>query len=315
MVTKNKRRFIVQLVIFICFYVCSYSSYSQSIQTFIDRKDILIGEQIHYTLQFTLPSNAYSIEFNVPDSFAHFEIMNKAKSDSTTKEGAYMVMQRILVTSWDSGRWAIPSFPVRLRNTVDNSSYILNTDSVLVNVGYAKADSTDQLRDIKPVMEVFYVDETWIFIAAGVLAGLILLYFLYRYLRKRALRPKPALESALSPYDEAMQSLKNISQLNLQDPTAVKTYHSSLAEIFKRYYSRKLQKNILNKTTDEVLMQLNQGETNTQTISHIAEALRCGDAVKFAKFVPPVTQSGQSFQNIHNSIEQLEKDLSTKNKV
>lgn len=307
MIQRKIRRSLVWMATAICFSFCVHTVSGQSIQTFIDKKDILIGEQIRYKLQFTLPTASYHIEFNVPDSFQHFEILDKVKSDSTNGRGNYLVMQNILLTSWDSGSWDIPSFPVKIRNSADNAEYTLNTDAVRINVGYAPADSTNELRDIKPVMDVFYVDRTWIFIAVGAVIGLILLFLLIRYLRRRPKKEKPLFQSPLTAYEEAMQHLKALTGTNLQDPASVKVYHTSLAEIFKKYYSRRLQRNLLNKTTGEFLLLLSGNGLDSADISGIAEALRSGDAVKFAKYVPPVYESEKSLEQVAKGIEKIEK--------
>ncbi len=312
MINRKLRRSLLWTTIAICFSFCIQNSFGQSIQTSIDRKAILIGEPIHYKIQFTLPTSSYRIEFNVPDSFPHFEIMDKMKSDSGNAQGNYLVMQNIVLTSWDSGQWRIPSFPVKIRNTTDNAEYTLNTDSVLINVGYAKADSTGQLRDIKPVMDVTYFDPFWIFVGAGILIALVLLYLLYRYLKKRPKKEKPLFQSDLSAYDEAMRKLKELASAKLSSLEEAKVYHTSLAEIFKRYYSRKQQRNLLNRTTEDLLLLLKGNGVNTDTLSLIAKALRRGDAVKFAKYIPSGSESEQSLRDIGNGIEKIEKDQSVK---
>lgn len=297
------------MAIVICFTVGIQTVSAQSIQTFIDRKDILIGEPINLRLQFTLPTPNYRIEFNVPDSFAHFEIIDKAKSDSNSPQGNYLVIQKLVLTSWDSGSWAIPSFPIKIRNTADNAVYTLNTDQVLINVGYAKADSTDQLRDIKPVMDVFYFDPFWIYVAIGAVIALILLFLLYRYIKRRPKKQAPLFNSTLSPFEEAMQELKKLAGHTTLNSDDAKVFYTIIGDIFKRYYSRKKQQNLLNKTTGEVLLSLKQTNLDASSLSSLAEALRRSDAVKFAKYVPAEDENRQSLSQVGNTIEQIEKSI------
>lgn len=306
MIKRKIRRSLVWITV-ICFSFCVQSGFAQSIQTYIDKKDILIGEPISYHLQFTLPSADFKIDFNIPDSFQHFEIMDKFKSDSTDKKGSYLVLQNIKLTSWDSGQWAIPSFPIKIRNAATNQSYTLNTDQVLINVGYAPADSTGELRDIKPVMEVFYIDRSWIYIAAGAVVLLILLILLYRYFKKRPKKEKPLFDSKLTAYEEAIQGLQSLRSTSLNDEPSIKNYHTSLSDIFKKYYSRKKRKNLLNKTTGDILLELKGDGLDSNTMSTLAEALRASDAVKFAKYIPPAYESEQSLDKIRATIEGIEK--------
>jgi hypothetical protein len=255
-----------------------------------------------------LPAEGYAINFKLPDSIPHFDVIENNNFDTVSSNGSFLIHKKIVFTSFDSGTWHIPSFKILLEK--NKTSGKLNTDSVLVNIGYSPADSTNQLRDIKPVMEVTVPDHFWFYVAAAVLAAIMLSVLFYFYLKNRKKKPLPMFHSALSPYDEAMKALQELKQYNLDKPEQVKTYHVSLIEIFKKYYSREQAKNMMNKTTGDILMSINEQWKNTVLVSSIAEALRCADAVKFAKYIPGITESGQSLGQVKTAIELIEKDRS-----
>ena len=73
----------------------------------------------------------------------------------------------------------------------------------------------------------------------------------------------------------------------------------------KRYYSRKSGTDMMNKTTGEILLTMQQYNDNG-FLSKLAEALRCGDAVKFAKFLPDADDSTGSLVRIREAIRYLE---------
>jgi uncharacterized membrane protein YraQ (UPF0718 family) len=176
---------------------------------------------------------------------------------------------------------------------------------VLIRVGYSPADSTNELRDIKPVMEVFVVDRTWIYIAIGLVLLIIAGILLYRYFKKRAKKVPPVFSSALSAYEEA---LKALNQLKPQAETLdAKVYHTSLSGIFKKYYSRKTNRNLMTSTTGELLVLLSSHSKSPEVVSGIAEALRSGDAAKFAKYQPSASENNQSLSQVKQAIEYLEK--------
>lgn len=253
-----------------------------------------------------LPAPGYHINFNLPDSVAHFEVIENNNFDTlSTNGGVFLIHKKLVVTSFDSGAWYIPSFEVFVER--NNSSQKFNTDSLLVNVGYSPSDSTNELRDIKPVMEVTVTDYFWFYVAAIVLGVMILAFLFYRYLKNRKKKPAPLFHSTLSPYQEAMRSLDELKKLDLGNATDIKLYHSSLAEIFKKYYSRKLNKNVLNKTTSDVLLSVKE-QGNTNLLSSVAEFLRAADAVKFAKYLPALAESNESMQRVKTAIDLLEKD-------
>ena len=311
MASRKTRSLFLCIAMFVCSSLCVLKSFSQSLQTSIDKKTILIGEQIHYDLKFVLPNTNYTIEFNLPDSFPHFDIISKLKSDSTDANGHYLVIQRIVLTSFDSGKWTLPSFPIKITNV--SKDYTVNSDSALINVGYAPADSTGQLRDIKPVIDVFVIDNTWMYIIAGIVTAIILFILIYRYIKRRPKKEKPVFNSSISPYDEAMQSLKELSKYNLQAPAEIKEYHTALAEILKKYLSRRGKRNLMNRTTGDILLALKENDADS-VISLVAEALRTGDAVKFAKYIPAVAESNKSMDDIKTGIEMLAK-INNQNKT
>ncbi|RZJ64136.1 MAG: hypothetical protein EOO45_19125, partial [Flavobacterium sp.] len=156
---------------------------AQAVKTYIDRNKILIGEHIRFEIKVNLGSSNYKVDFGIPDSIPHFDVIDQGKYD-TTDQGVYTMRQTILFTSFDSGLWKFPSFPVTI-SSPGQGSKAFYSDSVIIQVGYSPSDTTDQLRDIKPVMDVFVVDRTWIYYAAGTLLVLILSYLLYRYFKNR----------------------------------------------------------------------------------------------------------------------------------
>lgn len=282
--------------------------HAQSIQTKTDKSQILIGERLQYELLVNLPADGYSINFKLPDSITHFEIIENKSFDTVSSNGSFVISKKIIFTSFDSGLWRIPSFEVAISK--NNNVNKFNTDSVLVNVGYSPADSTNQLRDIKPVMEVTVTDYTWLYIAGGALLLIALIALIYYYFKKRK-KPLPLFHSSLSPYEEAMKALEELKEYDLQKPDQVKTYHTLLSEVFKKYYSRKQNKNLMNKTTGDILVSIKEAHDNPAWLSTIAEALRLADAVKFAKYVPAVAESTKSLEQVRESIGLVEKDQSS----
>ena len=266
---------------------------------------MLIGERLQYELLVNLPSPGYAINFKFPDSVSHFEVIENNNFDTISSNGALQVHKKIVFISFDSGAWQIPAFEVLVERNAQSQKFL--TDSILINVGYSPADSTGQLRDIKPVMEVSVTDYFWYYVAGGILLAIIIGWLVYRYLKNRPKKTKPLFDSPLTPFDEAMNALAALKKYDLDDAVQVKEYHSLLATIFKKYYSRKQGRDMLNKTTSDILVSVKEHYEDTRLVSSLAEALRCADAVKFAKFIPGISESGQSHLQVKESIEVIEK--------
>lgn len=259
-------------------------------------------------MMLDLPADGYEINVKVPDSVPHFDIIENKNFDTVSSSGSLLISKKIIFTSFDSGAWRLPAFEVLLKK--NNVTSRLLTDSLLVNVGYSPPDSTNQLRDIKPVMEVTVSDYTWIYIAGGILIAAIIIVLLYFYFKKRKNKPDPVFHSAVSPYDEAMQSLMELKQYDLDKSEQVKLYHVALDTIFKKYYSRKLSKNMMNKTTGDMLLEIKEQSADPGLLSSVASALRGADAVKFAKYIPGISESGKNYSLIKEAIEKIEQDTS-----
>jgi hypothetical protein len=282
---------------------CTTFSQQPVVQTFTDKNNILIGEYIEYKVKAIFPSGIYKANwFAMPDSIAHFELVSRGKIDTTTENSNTVLQQTITLTSFDSGKWNTPAFVIGFNTLKDKTALKILTDSIAVNVGYAPADSTNQLRDIKPIIEVTVKDYLWYYIGAGIILLLLILLLLRRYLKNRKKTPAFQSMGKLSPYDEAMQELEKLKKLDLQDAGELKQFHSKLASIFKWYISRKQRVSILNKTTGDVLVQLTNNNLSKDIISEAATALRCGDAVKFAKYMPGTGESNDCAARIKNTI-------------
>ncbi len=308
MTIKKKHWNVLRAGLTVCFSFCIQLGFGQSVQTITDKKDILIGEQIKLTIRTTLPLNAaINRGLVIPDSILHFDIVETGKADTTNfKDDSKTVEQIITITSFDSGRWVFPALPVELTPAAGQSPQIINTDSFFVNVSYSPADSTDQLRDIKPIIKVTITDYFWYYIIGGSLLLLLVIFLLYRYFKKKKKLQPAASTSSLLPYDEAMAALKKLTQFNLQVAADIKSYHIRLAEIFKNYLGRKQSKNLLNKTTGDLLINMKEIDLPAENISNLATALRCTDAVKFAKFLPLSNQSEDALHKIKETINLIE---------
>lgn len=291
-----------------CLGLFAFHAASQTVEVSMNRNEILIGQQISYGLKVKLPGTGLKANFAIPDSLPHFDIIRKGEVVGVKGESA--IEQVVVFTSFDSGQWYFPSFPVLITDGARKAT--LFSDSVLIRVGYAPADSSGQLRDIKAVMDVYIPDYTLYYILGAVLLALLIAYLLYRYLKNRKNKPAPIFKSDLSAYNEAMQSLQALEGGSLLNSHKEKEYHTELAGIFKRYLSRHTQKNLLNKTTGDILIELNQMDVDIATVSETAEGLRYTDAVKFAKFIPLHSESNQALALIRKSIESIEKTSQTK---
>jgi hypothetical protein len=267
-----------------------------TINTSVDKNEILIGQQLIYRVQTSMPDNMFRLGWlSVPDSIGNFIVVKRGKIDSTTSNGNLNFGQDVVLTSFDSGRQVIPSIPLSVTTLDGDSTFNIYTDSVVVNVTYAPTDSIMPFHDIKPIIEVktSFPWWAWVLVGLGVVLLLAWIFFLRKFFKKK--KEKVIFESKLSPYDEAMESLSILEKENLLQNNEVKEYHLRLTEIFKRYLSRKSNTYQMHLTTDELLMALNELDLPKEEIANFANSLRMGNAIKFAQFIPPAYENEKCF--------------------
>ena len=276
-----------------------------------DRNDMLIGEQLVLTVKTSFPTGAKGNSTVIlPDSIPHFELVENGKPEIINEKGDLQtVQQQLTITSFDSGRWAFPSLAVQVANADGAATEKLQTDSFFVNVTYAKPDSTNEPRDIKTVIDVKIPDYTWLYITGGVLALLLIAYGIWRYLQYR--KRKVPVESGygLPAFEEAMQALEKLGLAGIPDEAAIKPYHTAISDIFKKYLGRRLQKSFTDSTTSDLLILLKSDDLASEQISALATVLRCGDAVKFAKYLPLNSESEGCRNGMMEAICQLENKI------
>ena len=225
------------------------------------------------------------------------------------KKGNYSWEQKIVFTSFDSGSWRFPALGFRI-NHLNTVSQPLSTDTFMVNVGYMPLDPGGKPRDIKTIIEVSFTDWFWVWVGAGILLLLIILFILYRWYKKR--KVAAPFKPVAGAYEEAMRRLAELRKANDEQSLSVKEYHTGLADVLKDYYTKTHRENMLNKTSTEILNRLKTHELRAETQSHAAEALKTGDAVKFAKYRSTYTENEAALNYLKSVIGEMESSVSKK---
>jgi hypothetical protein len=264
---------------------------SVTVKASVDKNRILIGERLQLRLEADIPENE-PIRFFLVDSIPHFEALEQTQTDTINTNSGTRLVRIIPLTSFDSGHWVIPSFSLAGN---------LVTDSIPVDVVFSDFDPTKDYHDIKDIIEIKPpVKKQWWWYAAG--GGLLLLLVLLYFLTRRKKVIPAAVVAETDPYKEALESLEKLRAAK-PDP---KLFYIQLVNIFRLYVFRR--KNILSlqKTTDDLVIQLRDLDMNKESFDRLAQALRLSDYVKFAKYIPTGEDDQASFETIKRSIEEIE---------
>lgn len=266
-----------------------------TVKATVDKNKILIGEQILLTLEADIPENE-PIHFFSIDTLLHFEINERQKIDTNYTSDGTFLKQVLRITSFDSGRWVIPIF------TLDEN---IATDSISIDVVFSDFDPGKDYHDIKDIIEVvpekkIAKDNSWLWYAIG--GGILLIQLLILILSLGKKPPVQAPVAMADPFREAMDQLEKLQQ----EKTDQKQYYSKLIDIFRVYVNKKKGIRSLQKTTDDIVVQLKGIPIAKDKFEKLSQALRLSDFVKFAKYVPGKEDDKDTFTTIKTSISEIE---------
>jgi len=277
-----------------------------SVKASVDRDKILIGEPIQLTLQAYTPLGE-PVNWFALDTIPGFEFIEKGKLDTFENVDNKRLEQQLVITSFDSGQVVFPPLEI----SVGNQLYY--TDSLLIDVAYINFDPTAEYRDIKAIEEVEGGSSSYLPWIIGAILLLIVLAVVW-YLRKRK-RPAAGTEvvvSKLAPYEEAMEALEKLKTQDFTMPGAIKTYYTELNDILRVFVHRRMQISSLEKTNEELILQIRQVGMDKDKFTSLAQTLRMSDFVKFARYQPQVSDNQHNWEVINSAIKTLN-ELATNN--
>lgn len=283
-----------QKIIFLLFFYClasgAWSQAGVQVKASVDKDRIVIGEQFHFRIEVRIPAEQQISSLSI-DSIPHFEILRPGQTEDTITGNEKLISLDLLLTSFDSGHWVIPSFRI--------DQYL--TDTIPVDVVFSDFDPNKDYHDIKDIMivEPEQKKQWWWYIITGAVLLLLLLWYLLRKKKKPAV---VAVKQVINPYKEAMERLAILQKSN----APAKIYYTELVDIFRLYVFRKNGLLSMQKTTDDLMVQLKTINLSNEQYTRLTQALRLSDFVKFAKYVPGAEDNRTVFATVKDSIDIIE---------
>ncbi|HOW24906.1 MAG TPA: hypothetical protein PK711_04480 [Bacteroidales bacterium] len=254
---------------------------------------ILIGDQTTLTLEAIVPSSCRIVWPVVGDTLIRqVEVVKKSAVDTVRLEepaGGLKLTQQLIITSFDSGYFAIPPFLFMVQMPGATDYQVGETEAMLLQVDNPQVNLADDIKDIKgPLKAPVTFAEIWPWLLAGILiAGAVFLYFYYLRRRKKeqplvTFRRRPA----QPPHLIALDELEKLKTKKLWQSGKVKQYHSELTGIIRAYISARFGVHAVEMVTHEILESMEKTPVNPSTRSKLKEMLELADLVKFAKENP-----------------------------
>src|SRR5450432_1159910 len=270
-----------------------------TVKASVDKNQILIGEPIRFSIDVKSPMTSGNLlpQF---DSIPHFELIEKANRDSIISAAGASYHLEWKLTSFDSGTRVIPAFSI----TIGKQSY--KTDSLAVEVSYGKVDTSQDYHDIKGIRDLENPDVKyipWIVGAVTVIAFLLFIWSIQKpFAVNRQLSTVNQEISRISPIDEALAALEQLKKMLLEDPSSIKKYYSGLHDTLRIFLNRQLGLVTMEKTSEELIHSISNLKMERDSFSNLTSALRMGDFVKFAKYIPGPFENDSNLEVIRSTI-------------
>lgn len=254
----------------------------------IDKNEIRIGEPIELKLKLQLPNDVLKKQIKWPifkDTITQkIEIIDTSQIDNSK---ALVIEQKLRISVYDSGQFVLP--PIKFVNAKDTTQYAV-TNTLLITVHTVPIDTSEtSVKDIKPIFEEPFDIKWYMPLIIKILIGLLILaliiYFLYRYFKKKPKKDEQD-KPKLPPHIIALEKLQKIQQEELWKEGKIKEYYSAVADTIREYIEGRYKVPALEQTSQETLLSLKFHAIDNTSREKLKYILELSDLVKFAKFLP-----------------------------
>ncbi|HWB28493.1 MAG TPA: hypothetical protein VG738_23635 [Chitinophagaceae bacterium] len=300
-VVKTSMRLSYKLLALVLFAGLSFNNvFCQQVSAFLDRDKVVIGEQVVLTLKAAdvdARTSFLTNWFTFPDSVGHLSIIKKDLPDTVDVDGLTTYIQRLTITSFDSGRWAIPLQPIIIQDRTTGKKTTLKPDSVFLQVLPVDVSGLKDYHDIKDILDVPKQTDYTLLVAAGISIVIItvLIILLVRRKGKPAASPKPV-KSTRQPLEEALFKISELDEEALPGKGQIKLFFIKLDVICREYCAARMPVDAMHLTSDELLPILNIYLTDKTVKERYLQLLQLIDSAKFAKYKPGNEQADEALK-------------------
>lgn len=256
------------------------------ISTEIDTARIKIGEPIQYKLIVPVQPNDKIILPQHQDTLSfHIEILEQ-KTDTISEGKSKKIVQHLSITCYDPGDFLIRSFPVVINgDTLLSRSFQITVDDVEIDSANFNG------HPLKPIMEEKYtwsdyLDKYWPYLAVGIMIFIALLTVAILFLRSKKRKDEKSF-IVKTPYEEAMDALRNIDRKKYLEKEQIYPFYSELSYTLRRYVGRVYNFSSLEMLSDDLIDYFRKTtHLEKEDVSQLKEFLFDSDLVKFAKAQP-----------------------------
>ncbi|MFI5151251.1 MAG: cell wall anchor protein [Bacteroidia bacterium] len=265
---------------------------AQQVSAGLDTSAIRIGEQATLVLKVWTDGKHDPVNISWPaitDTILKgIQVLRTFPTDTLAQDkehpnGELGQARRLILTSFDSGYYAIPPFRIVLNGDTARPYF---TQAMLLHVVGMKVDTTLAIKEIKePLQEPFSWKELipalrWV--ALGLVLLVLIIAALRYWLKKKPAEALPPVPK-IPPHELALKSLEELKNRKLWQEGKQKEYHSSLTDILRLYIEQRFHIHAMEQTSDEILGSMRSIALPGECRNKLVQILRLADMIKFAK--------------------------------
>lgn len=265
----------------------------------VDRKEVLIGDRIIYTL-YVIADKGTELELPLdsPD-FTPFDFVGQRGIEKIKNKGRITYKIDYVLAAYEVGELEAPPQTVYFRDIKGKEGEVASERIKITVKGVVPKNKRD--NEIKPVKEPVSIEVKksggvlWILLSILFLMAVIITYA-FIYLVKNIKRHEETALLSLSPKDVALKELNRIEKLGLIEKGDFRTFHIMIEECVKKFLLNGISIYQAGMTTVELLK-------STEPARDIKEILLDCDIVKFGGFIPSVNEALLLLEKAKSAVE------------
>lgn len=282
-----------------------FSQNSISVESKLDRAEILIGDVVKYSLIITHDSDVQIQTPTLAANLGQFEIRDYKVLEPSKKGSQIIAQTDYLISTFDTGDYEIPALEIGYSIKDDTTLYSIKTEPIRIKVASLNPDEAGDIRDIKPPLEIPRDWKRLFMQIGGIVLACIAVTVLFIYLRRRkqGLSILPRRSKPQRPAHEiALEALDQLTASDLLTTGQVKEYFCVISDIVRQYIENRFSIYSLEMTTTQLLENMQAEQLDQTYIDMMRDFLPGCDLVKFAKYLPSTQEIEQITRMAYNFV-------------
>jgi len=283
------------------------------VETQLDTNSILIGEQTNITYRLFYNNENDAIEFPILQDTLHknVEIIEVSPIDTARYESQFKQSVKVVLTSFDSGYYAIRPLSFKVNEKIYESEPMLlevrNVPLDSVNLAELELQDFNDIKDIYEdpftLKEFLNVYGLRILIGGGSIALAAFLFWRFFGRKKVEVKEDIVFVPKKPDYEIALERLNSIEEEKLWQNGKHKAFHSEVTETVRTYLESRFRVNAMEQTSAEIINQMKYADIDVEAQSDLVRMLKLADMVKFAKEEPGAQENELTMQLAKTFIE------------